>query len=75
MDTKFDHLPEAENRIVYVRPVAVESLPKSVQSQISGRKTVYAVHGEDGAQIALVAERDLAFLLAREHDMTPENAH
>lgn len=75
MDVKFDALPEAENRIVYVRPVAVDGLPEAVRQQINGLKTVYSVHGEDGEQLALVADRRLAFSLAREHDMAPVNAH
>ena len=75
MDVKYEGLDAGENRIVYVRPVAVESLPQAVQAQINGMKTVYAVHGEDGEQLALVANRDLAFSLARQHDMAPVNAH
>ena len=75
MDVKYEGLDAGENRIVYVRPIAVESLPQAVQAQINGMKTVYAVHGEDGEQLALVANRDLAFSLARQHDMAPVNAH
>lgn len=75
MDVKFEGLPDAENRIVYVRPIAVENLPAAVRAQINGMKTVYAVHGEDGEQLALVADRKLAFSLARQHDMAPVNAH
>ncbi|MFC3180911.1 DUF1150 family protein [Cypionkella sinensis] len=75
MDVKFEGLDAGDNRIVYVRPIAVETLPQAVQAQINGMKTVYAVHGEDGEQLALVADRDLAFSLARQHDMAPVNAH
>lgn len=75
MDVKYQALPEAENRIVYVRPVAVEGLPEAVRAEIGGLKTVYAVHGEDGEQLALVADRKLAFFLAREHHMAPVSVH
>lgn len=75
MDVKYPHLPEAENRIVYVRPVAVAALPDAVRAQLGDMTTVYAVHGEDGEQLALVANRDLAFALARQHDMAPVSAH
>lgn len=75
MDVKFEGLDAGDNRIVYVRPIAVETLPQAVQAQINGMKTVYAVHGENGEQLALVADRDLAFSLARQHDMAPVNAH
>lgn len=75
MDVKFEGLPETENRIVYVRPVAVAALPEALRAQIGGLKTVYSVNGEDGEQLALVADRKLAFSLARQHDMAPVNAH
>ena len=75
MDVKFKGLPESEIRLVYVRPVAVAELPQAVQDQIGDAKTVYSVHGEDGEQLALVADRKLAFALARQHDMEPVNAH
>lgn len=75
MDVKYPHLPEAENRIVYIRPVAVAELPKEVQAQLGDMKTVYSVHGENGEQLALVADRLLAFALARQHDKTPVNVH
>ena len=46
-----------------------------IRDRIGDAKTVYSVHGEDGAQLALVADRKLAFALARQHDMEPVNAH
>jgi len=75
MDVKFKAMPESEIRLVYVRPVAVADLQQTLQDQIGEATTVYAVHGEDGKQLALVADRKLAFALARQHDMEPVNAH
>jgi hypothetical protein len=75
MDVKYSGLPEAENRIVYVRTVAVAGLPEDLRSKIGDAATVYAVHGENGEQLALVANRDLAFALARQHDMAPVSVH
>lgn len=75
MDVKYDGLPEGEIRLVYVRSVAVAGLPDALRGQIGAVKTVYALHDEDGEQLALVANRDLAFALARQHEMVPVSVH
>jgi len=75
MNTPFNGLPQHGDRIVYVRPVAVEDLPDAVRAQMDGLETIYSVHGADGRQLALVADRRLAFHLAREHDFTPVSVH
>lgn len=74
MDTHYD-VPEGESRIVYIRPVAVESLPEEVQEQAMGAETIYAVHAEDGERLALVKDRNLAFVLARQNDFAPVAVH
>ncbi|MDE3027961.1 MAG: DUF1150 family protein [Paracoccaceae bacterium] len=75
MDVKYDFGPDTGPRIVYVRPVAVTSLPEEVQAQAVGLDTLYAVCDADGEQLALVRDRGLAFALARQNDMAPVNAH
>jgi hypothetical protein len=75
MNAIFNGLPQSGDRIVYVREVAVEDLPDEVQAQIKGLATIYSVNGADGRQLALVADRRLAFHLAREHDFTPVSVH
>lgn len=77
MDTKYEFGPEQDGvrPIVYVLPVAVESLPQEIRDQVDGLETLYAVHGSDGERIALVRDRRLAFALARQNDMTPVSAH
>lgn len=75
MNTKFDALPEADKSIVYVRPVAVETLPDEVREQLGDLETVYSVHRPNGTTLALVADRKLAFSLAREHDFAPVSVH
>ncbi len=65
----------AENAIVYVRPVAVADLPETLQRQAEGLATIYSVHRPDGERLALVVDRNLAFALAREHDMAPVYVH
>jgi len=75
MNTRFNALPDGGARIVYVLPVAVADLPDEIREQAEGVETLYAVHRPDGARLALVANRQMAFALAREHDMLPVNAH
>lgn len=61
--------------IVYIRPVAVADLPDDVREQADGLETLYAIGNEDGQQLALVKDRDLAFVVARQNDMTPVSVH
>lgn len=75
MNTPFENFPEGAGRIVYVRPVPVADLPDEVREQIGDLETVYSVHGPDGQQLALVADRKLAFHLARSHDFAPHSVH
>lgn len=75
MDTKFDFGPETGERIVYVRPVDVADLPDEVRAQAGNLQTLWAVHGADGERLALVADRKLAFILARQNDLAPVNVH
>lgn len=76
MDTKFDFGALDENRIVYVRKVAVKDLPQEVQDEAEGLDSLYAVHrAEDGAQLALVRDREMAFVLARQNDLAPVTVH
>lgn len=55
--------------------MAVADLPAELQAQAEGLATIYSVHRPDGARLALVADRKLAFRLAREHDMAPVSVH
>ncbi len=75
MDTKFDFGPETGERIVYVRPVAVADLPDEVRQHAMGLETIYAVHDASGERLALVRDRQLAFIVARQNDMAPVSVH
>ncbi len=77
MNTEFRHekLTADESKLVYVKPVAVADLPEEVQEQAEGLETLFAVHDSEGQQLALVADRNLAFTLARQHDMQPLTLH
>jgi len=75
MNTKFELDSSQEGQLVYVRPVDVADLPKELQPQAQGRDIVYALHDESGGRLALVADRKMAFMLARQNDMAPVNVH
>lgn len=78
MDVKFDFDRfgmGADQRIVYVRSVKAADLPQDVQEQVGDAKTLYAVHDAMGERLALVADRKLAFLLARQNDLAPVAVH
>lgn len=75
MNTPFNGLPQGADRIVYVREIAVDDLNEELRAEMDGLEVVYSVHGIDGRQLALVADRKLAFHLAREHDFMPVSVH
>ncbi|MBD3677227.1 MAG: DUF1150 family protein [Rhodobacteraceae bacterium] len=75
MDVKYENLPDTTDNIVYVRPVDVADLPEDVRAQAAGLDHLYAVHSSEGERLALVRDRKLAFVLARQNDMSPVNVH
>ena len=74
MDATYEFDTDQE-RIVYVRSVNVADLPEDVQEQAEGLDHLYAVHDANGQQLALVANRNLAFVLARQNDYSPVAVH
>ncbi|PWE29452.1 DUF1150 domain-containing protein [Maritimibacter sp. 55A14] len=81
MDQKYDITPQDDRSIVYVRKVNVEDLiaseglPDELRQQLEGRDALYAVHDADGQRLALVGDRKLAFILARQNDLSPVSVH
>lgn len=75
MNTRFDFGQEPDGRIVYVRPVAVDDLPEDIACEAGGLTTLYALHDAEGARLALVSDRNLAFVLARQNDLAPVSVH
>jgi hypothetical protein len=75
MNTVIDAMKAEGNRIVYVRAVAVIDLPEEIRLQADGLETLYALHRGDGERLALVADKGMAFALAREHDLAPVSVH
>ena len=74
MNTPLD-FDTSGKRIVYVKAVEVAALPKEVQAEAGKLDHLYAVHDAEGHQLALVADRKLAFALARQHDLAPVTVH
>ena len=75
METRFDFGGDDARAIVYVRPVKVADLPEDLRAQVDGLETLYAVHSAEGEQLALVRDRALAFVLARQNNMQPVTVH
>lgn len=63
-----------ESRIVYIRSVDKAELPAEAREQV-GAQPIYAIHDANGARLALVADRDLAFVVARSNELTPVSVH
>jgi hypothetical protein len=61
--------------IVYVRPVDRADLPADVLEQLPQSQQLYAIHHEEGARMAIVSDRKLAFFMARENDYDPVSVH
>lgn len=74
MNTPYD-LNVDVGRMVYVKAIDVDALPKEVQDQAEGLDQLFAVHDAEGQQLALVADRKLAFALARQNDYAPQPLH
>ena len=74
MNTPYEINTEGD-RIVYVKAIDVADLPRDVRDQAGDLDHLYAVHDSDGQQLALVADRKLAFVLARQHDLSPVAVH
>jgi hypothetical protein len=61
--------------IVYVRPVSLADLPAEIRANLPPAPHFYAVHDEDGARMAIVTDRALAFVMARQNEYEPVSVH
>lgn len=75
MDSNYDLGTDDIRAIVYVRPVRVDDLPAELRGHVGDLTTVYAVHSAQGARLALVGNRELAFALARQNNLDPVTVH
>ena len=74
MNTKFD-LETIAQDIVYVKQILATDLPEDMRDKVGDLEELFAVHNASGEQLAVVANRKLAFHLARENDMQPVTLH
>lgn len=74
MDTKID-LEQFGAGIVYVKPVLAADLPDEMRAKVGDLEELFSVHNAAGEQLALVADRKMAFHLARENNMEPVTVH
>lgn len=75
MNTKHDFANIGAENIVYVRRVLTNSLPEEIRQHVPGVDALYAVHDIEGERLALVRDRGLAFMLARQNDLAPVSVH
>jgi hypothetical protein len=67
--------------LVYVREVSgaevIASAPVDAIEgfELSPDQTLYAVHGADGARLAVVTDRETAYAAARAHELDPVSVH
>jgi hypothetical protein len=67
--------------LVYVREIsAAEVLSDSSETRVGGRPVgpetiLYAVHGADGARLAVLLDREAAFAAAVAHQLAPVSVH
>ena len=65
---------ELKDRTVYVSAVNVADLPEAVTREISQGR-VYSLNSSTGERLALVKDRSLAFVLARQNEFHPVPVH
>ncbi|MGZ3216652.1 DUF1150 family protein [Paracoccus sp. T5] len=75
MNSKFNFGDTENTQTVYIRTVATETLPDDIRDQLPGVETMYAVHDTDGERLALVQDRNMAFMLARQNELSPVSVH
>ncbi len=75
MNTRYEFSEPSGKGIVFIRPVAVADLPEAIQLEAEGIETLYEVCTDKGARLALVKDRGMAFILARQNDFAPVSVH
>ena len=65
---------DLKDRTVYVSAVNVADLPEAVAREISQAR-VYSLNSSTGERLALVKDRSLAFVLARQNEFHPVPVH
>ncbi len=67
--------------LVYVRPIRAEEIIASTLAEarrgldLTPDQILYAVHGADGARLAVLADRDSAYAAALANELAPVSVH
>lgn len=65
----------SDRPIAYIRQIKTSSLPQELQERVGQVDRIYSIHDEEGDQLALVSDRRMAFVMARQNDMEPVSVH
>lgn len=61
-------------QIVYVRAMRPDEIPSDLPEEATG-DDLYSIHDESGLRVGIAPGRDVAFLAARQHELTPVSVH
>ncbi len=76
MDIAHDsEIADEAERIVYVRHVDPADLPDEIRAKTGDIEDLYALHAPNGDRLALVKDRKLAYILARQNNFSPVAVH
>ena len=64
----------AKGTIAYVTAIAASEIDADIETP-DGVDTLYALHDASGRRLALFDNRDFAFQVAKQNDLTPMSAH
>jgi len=77
-DTDFG---EADGNVCYVREVYAKDVRDDLEQDFDADDAfeddsiLYALYDGEGARIALMSDREIAFAAARQHELTPLSVH
>lgn len=74
MDTPF-HDPNVDDKIVYIRPLEHSDVPQEVMAKVGENQEAHAILAQNGNVIGLAPSREVAFELARAHELAPMSVH
>ena len=72
---------QTTTKVCYVRPVRAGDVRDEIEREadkditFSDDAVLYALHAADGARIALMSDRAIAFAAAKQHEMMPLSVH
>ena len=64
----------ASDRIVYVRAMRPEEVPAELPTD-TPPDALYSIHDASGMRVGIAPGREMAFLAARQHELTPVSVH